>query len=225
MDEQPDVLSFGTPREPGRWSSLGRGWTGPGRGGRVTVVVLGVLVVSLGVAAYLALLVTHRDATIGNLRAELRSAQAQASASAQAAGTVTATAPALPVEAGSTVSSFPNPAGGSFSVVAAAIRPRPGAAPLTWLFLYGQHARPGQRYGLLEGTCGGQYVTASDLADGTAGPNGDLTIVAPNVDISATASDVWVLVYRLQDGVTLGGVKGPLLGGGAHAFRTTPPCS
>jgi hypothetical protein len=70
----------------------------------------------------------------------------------------------------------------------AAVRPRPGSAALTWLYIYDRHAEPGARYGLLEGTCGGQYVTASDLADGTANRAGDLTIVAPNLTISARAA-------------------------------------
>ncbi len=95
---------------------------------------------------------------------------------------------------------------------------------MTWLFVYGQHASPGERYGLLEGTCGGQYVTASDLADGTADRAGDLSIVAPNLAISSSAADVWVLVYRLADGVTLGGIQGPLIGAGAKPFRSAPRC-
>jgi hypothetical protein len=63
------------------------------------------------------------------------------------------------------------------------------------------------------------------VADTTAAPNGDLTLVAPNLDISPTSSNVWILVYRLSDGATLGGLKGPLVGTGAKSFRTTPPCS
>jgi hypothetical protein len=115
-------------------------------------------------------------------------------------------------------------AGGPLSVVAADVRPRPGSAALTWLFIYDLHADPGARYGLLEGTCGGQFVTSSDLADGTADRQGDLTIVAPNLAISSQSPDVWILVYRWVDGTTIGGIQGPLLGGGARTFRTTPPC-
>ena len=63
------------------------------------------------------------------------------------------------------------------------------------------------------------------MADATAAPDGDLTLVAPNLDISATSSDVWILVYRLADGAALGGLKGPLIGTGAQPFRTAPPCS
>jgi hypothetical protein len=175
----------------------------------VAVAAVGVL----AAGAYLTLLVAHRDGTIDDLHAALR--QARQPAAAQ---------PGLPVESGSALSIFPDGAAWSFSMVTAAVRPKPGSAALTWLFVYGQHASPGQRYGLLEGTCGGQFVTASDLADGTADRRGDLTIVAPNLEISASDSDVWVLVYRLEDGVTLGGIQGPLIGNGAKAFRTTPPC-
>jgi hypothetical protein len=206
MDGQADVLSFGSGRRRG-----GRrpGWQ-PGWRGWVAVAAVGVL----AAGAYLTLLVAHRDGTIDDLHAALRQAR-QPAAAAQ---------PGLPVESGSALSIFPDGAAWSFSMVTAAVRPKPGSAALTWLFVYGQHASPGQRYGLLEGTCGGQFVTASDLADGTADRRGDLTIVAPNLEISASDSDVWVLVYRLEDGVTLGGIQGPLIGSGAKAFRTTPPC-
>lgn len=208
MDGQADILSFGSGRPRG-----GR-WPGPGRRGWIAVAVLGVLVACLGAAGYLTLLVAHRDGTINDLHAALR--HARQPAAAQPTG--------LPVDSGSALSTFPDGAAGSFSMVTAAVRPKPGSTALTWLFVYGQHASPGQRYGLLEGTCGGQFVTASDLADGTADRQGDVTIVAPNLDISASDSDVWVLVYRLEDGVTLGGIQGPLIGNGAKAFRTTPPC-
>jgi len=162
--------------------------------------------------------VTRQDHTIGDLRADLRSTARRASAAA-----VLGVEPALPVDAGSAMFALPE-AGGPLSVIAAAVRPRPGSAALTWLFVNDRHADPGQRYGLLEGTCGGQFVTSSDLADGTADRQGDLTIVAPNLDISSQASDVWILVYRWVDGATIGGVQGPLVGGGAKTFRTTPPC-
>jgi len=220
VDDQPDILSF-EPR-PRR----GARRLGPRRG--ILIFVLGVLLASLGVGAYLALLTAHQDDTIHHLQAALRQARQSASGSAtgaaDAAGPARAAGPALPADSGSALSTFPDAAGGSFSMVAAAVRPRPGAAALTWLFVYGQHARPGERYGLLEGTCGGQYVTASDLADATADRKGDLAIVAPNLAISSSASDVWVLVYRLGDGVTLGGIQGPLIGGGARPFRIAPPC-
>ena len=211
MDEQPDILSF-EPR-PRR----GTGWPGSRRLRRgILSFVLALLVASLGAGTYLALLTAHQNDTIHRLQSALR--QDRPSAPAAAAG------PALPVASGSALSTFPDAAGGSFSMVAAAVRSRPGAAALTWLFVYGQHASPGERYGLLEGTCGGQYVTASSLADGTADREGDLTIVAPNLAISSSAADVWVLVYRLTDGVALGGIQGPLIGPGARPFRSVPRC-
>ena len=119
---------------------------------------------------------------------------------------------------------LPGTADGSFSVVAVAVRPEPGSAALTWLFVYGRHANPGQRYGLLSDTCAGQYVAAYDLAEGTADRNGDLTIAAPNLDINPRAPGVWILVYRLADGMPLGGVQGPLTGNGASTFQSAPPC-
>jgi hypothetical protein len=208
MDEQPDILSL-EPRPR-------RGARRPGSGRWFLILAL---LVSLGAGTYLALLTAHQDDTIHRLQTALR----QGRPSAPAAAALTA-GPALPVASGSTLSTFPDAAGGSFSMVTAAVRPRPGAVTLTWLFVYGQHASPGERYGLLEGTCGGQYVTASDLADGTADREGDLSIVAPNLAISSSAGDVWVVVYRLADGVPLGGIQGPLIGAGARPFRSAPRC-
>jgi len=182
--------------------------------------VLGVLVAALVATAYLAVLVTHKDTMINGLRAQVRQARSAASATA-----ATPVALPLPTVSGSTLTSVPDLEGGSLSVVAAAVSTQPGATPLTWLFVSAQHARPGQFYGLLEGSCGGQFVAQTDVADTTAAPNGDLTLVAPNLDISPTSSNVWILVYRLSDGATLGGLKGPLFGTGAKSFRTTPPCS
>ncbi len=177
-----------------------------------------ILLAGTGTAAYLAVLVGHQDHTIAGLRADLRGTAGSTTASGSSGSS-----PVLPVEAGSAMFSLPQ-AGGPLSVVAADLRPRPGSAALTWLFIYDEHAEPGERYGLLEGTCGGQFVTSSDLADGTADRQGDLTIVAPNLTISSQASDVWILVYRWVDGTTLGGIQGPLVGGGGKIFRTTPPC-
>jgi hypothetical protein len=94
----------------------------------------------------------------------------------------------------------------------------------TWLLVYGQHAIPGQRYGLIEDTCGGQYVAAYDVASGIADRQGDLTIAAPDLAISPLAPDVWIQLYRWEDGVPLGGIRGPLTGSGAKTFRSTPPC-
>ncbi len=207
MDEQPDILSL----EP-------RPRRGPRRPGSGRWFLILALLISLSAGAYLALMTAHQDDTIHRLQTAVR--QGRASAPARAALTA---GPALPVAYGSTLSTFPDAAGGSFSVVTAAVRPRPGAAALTWLFVYG-HASPGERYGLLEGTCGGQYVTASDLADGTADREGDLSIVAPNLAISSSTADVWILVYRLADGAALGGIRGPLIGAGAKPFRSVPRC-
>jgi hypothetical protein len=207
MDGEPDILSFGP-----QWRR-GTRWHGPSRGGWIAILVLAVLLACLGVTVSLALLVAHRDATIDHLRTVLRNAPQPAPATA-----------ALPAVSGSATFWLPDAAGGSFSVVAVAVRPGPGSAALTWLFIYGQHANPGQRYGLLSDTCGGQYVTAYDLADGTADRNGDVTIVAPNLDINPRAPDVWILVYRWADGTPLGGVQGPLTGGGARTFQSVAPC-
>lgn len=206
MDWQPDILSF-EPRPRRRdW------WPKAGRGGRIAIVL--VLLVCLGVITFLALLVANRNDTITSLRTALRNSRHQEPA--------IAAGPALLAD--SAMFTLPGAALGSFSVVAVAVRARPGSAPGTWLFVYGQHADPGQRYGLLEGTCGGQYVTASDLADGIADRRGDLAITAQDLAISPQAPDVWVLLYRWEDGAPLGGVQGPLTGSGARTFRFTPPC-
>lgn len=208
MDEQPDVVSS----EP-RWFT-GAQWPGPGRRPRlVTTAVLAVLLACLGVSASLALLVAHRDATISDLRGVLRNASHRAPAAAPP-----------PAVSGSAMFTLPYAGGGSFFVVAVAVRPEPGSPTLTSLFVYGRHASPGERYGLLEDTCGGQYITASDLADGTADRDGNVTIAAPNLAISPRSPEVWVLVYRLEDGAPLGGVQGPLTGYGGKTFRSPPRC-
>ena len=208
MDRHPDVVSFEPrPRRPDWWPKAGRG-------GRIAIVV--VLLACLCVIVSLALLVANRDHTIADLRTALRESRHQAP--------VTAAGPALPADSGSAMFTLPDAALGSFSLVAVAVRARPGSAPVTWLFVYGQHAGPGQRYGLLEGTCGGQYVTASDLADGTADRRGDLTITARELAISPQAPDFWVMLYRREDGAPLGGVQGPLAGSAAKTFRSGPPC-
>jgi hypothetical protein len=207
MEGQPDILSSGP-----QWRRGAR-WPRPSRGGWIAIVVLAVLLACLGVTVSLALLVAHQDDTIDHLRTVLRNAPHPAPATA-----------ALPTVSGSATFWLPGAAGGSFSVVVVAVRPEPGSAALTWLFVYGRHANPGQRYGLLSDTCGGQYVAAYDLAEGTADRNGDLTIVAPNLDINPRAPDVWILVYRWADGTPLGGVQGPLTGNGARTFQSAPPC-
>jgi hypothetical protein len=208
MDEQPDILSSGPRPRRGDW------WPAAGRSGRIAMVAVCVALACLGVITWLALIVAHRDGTITDLRGALRNARRPAPAAA--AGP--------PAESGSALFTLPDAALGSFSLVAVAVRPRPGSAALTWLFVYGQHADPGQHYGLLEGTCGGQFVTATDLADGIADRRGDLTIAAHDLSVSPQAPDIWVLLYRWADGAPLGGVRGPLIGGGARTFRSAPPC-
>jgi hypothetical protein len=206
MDAQPDIVSSGPERRhrarrprPGH-----RGWT----------AIFGVVLLAcLGVTATLALLVAHRDDTINDLRAALQNARHPAPASATASAVI-----------GSAAFTLPNAAGGSFSVVAVGVRPAPGSAAVTWLFVYGQHAQPGERYGVIEDTCGGQYVAALDVAHGTADQAGDLTIVAPDLAINPAARDVWILLYRWDDGAPLGGVQGPLTGSGARVFRSAAPC-
>jgi len=208
MDGEPDILSSGPQwRRGARWPR-----PKPSRGGWIAIV-LAVLLACLGATVSLALLAAHQDTTIGQLRTALRNASRPVPATA-----------ALPTVSGSATFSLPGTAGGSFSVVAVAVRPEPGSAAVTWLFVYGRHANPGQRYGLLSDTCGGQYVAAYDLAEGTADRNGDVTIVAPNLDIDPQAPGVWISVYQLTDGTPLGGVQGPLTGNGARTFKSAAPC-
>jgi hypothetical protein len=207
MDGEPEILSSGP-----QWRGGAR-WPGPSRGGWITIFVLAILLAGLAATVSLALLAAHQDDTIDHLRTALRNASHPAPATI-----------AQPVVSGSATFQLPNAAEGSFSVVVVAVRPEPGSAALTWLFVYGQHANPGQRYGLLSDTCGGQYVAAYGLADGTADRNGDLTIVAPDLNINPQASDVWIMVYRWADGAPLGGVQGPLTGNGAKTFQSTPLC-
>lgn len=206
MDGQPEILSSGGGR-----------WTGHAPGRPVIVAALAVLLaVCLGALALTAAQLAQRDRTIHALRA---AAQHTRQRQRPAAGSA-----ALPTASGSALATFPGATGGTFSMVTAAIRPRPSAPPLTWLFVYGRHATPGARYGLLDGICGGQYVAPADTAHGIADRRGDVTIVAPDVPLGARDRNVWVLVYRARDGVTLGGVRGPFIGGRAVPFRTTPPC-
>jgi hypothetical protein len=206
MDGQPEILSSGP-----QWRRGAR-WPRPSRRGWIAIFVLAVLA-CLGATVSLALIVAHQNDTIGHLRTELRNASHPAPVAA-----------ALPAVSGSATFRLPGAAGGSFSVVVVAVRPKPGSAALSWLFVYGQHASPGQRYGLLSDTCGGQYVAAYDLAEATADQHGNLTIVAPNLDINPRAPGVWILVYRLADGAPLGGVQGPLTGSGARTFQSAPRC-
>jgi hypothetical protein len=207
MDEQQDSLSFGAERR-----RVVR-WRRPSRGGWIVMAVSAVLLACLGAVVSLELLVAHQNDTIAGLRTELRNAL-HAGAAAEMQPRVSASA----------TYSLPEVAGAFFSVVVVAVRPSSSSAAVTWLIVSGQHADPGQRYGVISDTCGGQYVAAYDLAEGTADRNGEVTIVAPNLDIDPHAPDVWIMLYRLADGEPLGGVKGPLTGLGAKRFKSAPPC-
>jgi hypothetical protein len=210
MDGPPEILSSG-PQRQSRWR---RYWDGASRGRRALVAAAAALAVCLGALGYTAAVAAHRGRAISALRAQLR--QARRPGTSAAAATV-------PGYASAAVRSFPDSAGGTFTFVAVSIAPRPGAGPLTWFIVHGQHARPGQRYGLLQGFCGGQYVTPTPLASGIADGRGDLTIVAPNQQISLRDRTTWVAVYQYRTGLTLGGIRGPLAGR-ARGFLVNPPC-
>ena len=206
MDEELDIVSSGPRSGHGAW------WPGPGRSGWITILVLGGVLACLGLTIGLALQVAHQNDTISKLHAAVRNPRQPASAAA--------TLPAIEASAAYTL---PDTADGSYSFVAVGVRPKPGSALLTWLFVYARHAHPGGRYGLLEATCKGQHVTTSDVADGTADQDGNLIIVAPNLAISS-GEGAWVEVYRWADSTALGGILGPPIGRGATTFRSAPSC-
>jgi hypothetical protein len=206
MDVEPDIVSSGP-----RWGHGAR-WPGPGRRGWITILVLGGLLACLGLTISLALQVAHQNDMINNLHAVVRDTRQPAPVTA-----------ALPTIEASVAYALPDTADGSYSVVAVGIRPKPGSAVLTWLFVHARHAHPGARYGLLQATCKGQHAITSDLAYGTADQDGNLTIVAPNLAITPQAG-AWVQVYRGADGTALGGIQGPPIGRGATTFRSTPTC-
>jgi hypothetical protein len=206
MDKELDIVSSGP-----RWGHGAR-WPRPGRSGWIAILVLGGILACLGLTIGLALQVAHRNDTINKLHATIRNTRQSAPAAA-----------VLPTIEASVAYALPDTADGSYSVVAVGIRPKPGSAVLTWLFLYARHASPGERYGLLRATCRGQHVTTSDLADGTADQDGNLTIVAPNLAVTSQAG-AWVEVYRRADGTVLGGIQGPPIGRGATTFRSPPTC-
>jgi hypothetical protein len=206
MDEELDIVSSGPRRGHGTWRP------GPGRSRWIAILVLAGVLTCLGLTVSLALQVAHQNDTISKLHAAVRNASQSAPATA-AQATIEATV----------AYTLPDTADGSYSVVAVGIRPRPGSAVLTWLFVYGRHVRSGERYGLRQATCRGRGVTRSDLADGTADPDGNLTIVAPNLAI-IPQEGAWVEVYRSADSTGLGGIQGPLLGRGAATFRDAPTC-
>jgi hypothetical protein len=207
MDEKLDILSSGP-----RWGHGAR-WPGPGRSGWIAILLLGGILACLGLTISLALQVAHQNDTINKLHAAARNARQPAPVAA-----------ALPTIQASVAYTLPDTADGSYSVVAVGIiGPKPGSAVRTWLFVYARHASPGERYGLRQATCTGQHVTTSDLADGTADQDGNLTIVAPNLAITPRAG-AWVEVYRWADGTALGGIQGPPIGRGATTFRSAPTC-
>lgn len=206
MDEELDIVSSGPRWGHGAW------WPGPGRSRWIAILVLGGALTCLGLTISLALQVAQQNDTINQLHAAVRNASRSAPATA-AQSTIEATVSYT----------LPGTADGSYSVVAVGIRPRPGSAVLTWLFVYGRHVHSGERYGLRQATCRGQDVTRSDLADGTADRDGNLTIVAPNL-ASIPREDAWVEVYRSADSTGLGGIQGPLLGRGAATFLDAPTC-
>jgi hypothetical protein len=206
MDEKPDIVSSGPRWGHGAW------WPGPGRRGWITILVLGGVLACLGLTISLALQVAHQNDTINNLHAVVRDTRQPAPVPA-----------ALPTVEASIAYTLPDTADGSYSVVAVGVRPKPGSAVLTWLFVYARHAHPGELYGLFQATWIGQRVITSYLAGGTADQDGNLTIVAPNLAISPQAG-AWVEVYRGTDGTVLGGVQGPPIGRGATTFRSAPTC-
>jgi hypothetical protein len=168
MDEELDTVSSGPRWGHGAW------WPGPGRSGWITILVLGGVLACLGLTISLALQVAHQNDTINKLHAAVRNARQPASAAAT-----------LPPIKASDAYTLPDTADGLYSVVAVGVRPKPGSAVLTWLFVYARHAHPGGRYGLLQATCKGQHVTTSDLADGPRTRTATLIIVAPNLAISS----------------------------------------
>ena len=206
MDEEQDIVSSGP-----RWGHGAR-WPRPGRYGWIAIFVLGGVLACLGVTISLALQVAHQNDTINKLHAAVRNARQPAPTTA-----------AQPTIEATVAYTLPDSANGSYSVVAVGIRPKPDSAVLTWLFVYGWHTHPGDRYGLRQATCRGQHVTRSDLADATADQDGNLTIVAPNLAI-IPREGAWVEVYRWADGTALGGIEGPPIGRGAITFRDAPTC-
>jgi hypothetical protein len=244
MDEQPDIVSSGSewrpsderrltnewrlsdqrrgssptepsPTEPSPGSSSpaapglsGPGPRRPGRRGWIAIFLAGALVTSLGVSLGLTRLGTPHEPAASTAS---RAARTAASPAVVARPAISATVVARPYISATAVYALPGATKNAFSVVVLAVRPSPDSAPRTWLFVYGRDIHPGQRYGLLEDTCGGHQ-------------RGYLTIVARNLDISPTASDVWILLYRQEDGVSMGGVQGPLTGQGARTFRSVPRC-
>ncbi|MGH7732838.1 MAG: hypothetical protein ACREOE_03815, partial [Gemmatimonadales bacterium] len=92
MDGQPDILSSGPRPRRGDW------WPAVGRSGRIVMVAVCVVLACLGVITWLALIVTHRDNTITDLRGALRNARRP----------VPTTAAGPPAESGSALFTLPD---------------------------------------------------------------------------------------------------------------------
>jgi hypothetical protein len=205
MEEQPEIVSFGRPdddRRPLRRSDRSWPW--------FWLIIVACLIV---VIAQLATTTARRDATISQLQSRLRTG----------AGSHTGPVPAVEGAVATAVHSFPDGEDGSFSMFVVAVGGRSGAAPSLVLYVQG-HATPGQRYGLQAGQCRGQYATPTYWTEAAADSRGNVTIVGEQVPGLATDQDLYVLVYALENGATLGGIMGPLTGTGAIPFRAIPPC-
>jgi hypothetical protein len=205
-DGQPDILSSG-PRER---TLDGARWPGPAR--RPAVIALVVLLVCCaGALASAVTVVMHQDKTINGLRVRI-TRQLRSSRNA---------APALQVLSGR---AFPSRPGGSFTIVTAAGASGAAGQPRTWLYLYGQDTTPGGTYALVGGTCGAGDITSYAWAKGTANRQGNVTLAAPDLSLSPSDPHLWVMVQRLADGATLGGLSGPFVGGRTHGLWSQPPC-
>jgi hypothetical protein len=216
MDEQPEVLSFGSERAPRWWHWPGtRGGISGGLSRRAEAVLAALLAACLAALGWTGVLLSQRDHTIADLRHALRTARQEPALTSL---------PAAPGYDGSQVLRFAGTATSRFEMVAVAIRPGPGVPETTWVNVSGRHVRPGQRYALLGGLCGGQFVTSTSLAQATANRAGDVTFAAADLEVSPGDSLAWVLVFAEQDGVTLGGIQGPFTGTGARPFLSRPRC-
>jgi hypothetical protein len=210
MDERPELLSLGSDRSRGwhRWSGS---TPAAGTRARLTAMLAVVLVACLAALGWGGTVIGERDHTIASLRRELRTARQQPSLTAGQGS---------PGYAGSRFLHFPDSGPAQFSMIAVAIRPGAGLPVTTWVSVSGRHASPGQRYALLGGICGGQYVTSTDLAQATASRAGRLMFSAADLDVSPGNS----LASAARAGGPLGGIQGPFTGTGARPFRWRPPC-
>jgi len=92
------------------------------------------------------------------------------------------------------------------------------------LLVFGQHAKPGESYGLRGGGCGNENLVPYDWSSAIADSAGDFTIVAPDLSLDGYDPNLWIEVHPMGGGATLGGITGPFIGGGSRTFRSTPPC-